>query len=146
VKNSKETFGPLFESGLYNLREDCILVEMIPVEAAESSSGLVLAASGKDIEGYRADKAVFVEVVHVGEGVRDNDTGEPIPLDFVVGNVLWVGPLATVRWVSDFLGAPCGVEGGRTLGIMQGFAENSYMTFKSREEYQEAVKLVRENK
>jgi len=122
-----------------------MLVSSLPRIEATMGSGLITMAAKKGLEGFSADKPTFVEVIQVGAGVKESDKDELTPLDFEVGNVLLVGPLATVRWYSDFLGAVCNID-ECTLGVMQGFAENSFMAFPSKESYVKACELIEKSK
>lgn len=133
MKNAKETFAGVFESGLYTLRPDALLVTMLPRQEQTTKSGLIIQTNEKTVEGYRADVPVFVEVVQVG--------GEG---PFKVGQVLLTPPLATVNWYQEMLGAVCNLEGGRTLGIMENHEDNAYMVFEGMGAYEKAFTMVAE--
>lgn len=139
-----ELFNTLKEEGLYELRGDCMIVEELPSKEVKTKSGLVLSSSAKSIEGYSADKPVFVRVLQVGAGYID-DEGKEKALDFEVGDIVLVGPIATVRWYSDILGLVSNTAECR-LGVMQGFSENGFMTFKTEEAYNKAYEIVEQYK
>lgn len=145
MKNAKDTFNRFLTSGLFQLRSDCMLVERLPMVQAKSSSGIILPEHRQSLEGYKADAPQFVEVIALGEGMLD-ESGEVEAPPFDVGNIILVAGLSTVLWYSDFLGAPCKLESGRTFGIMEADPQNAFMTFKSREEYNSALNMVTEDK
>ena len=142
--SAREMFSALTEAGLYELRGDCMVVEELPQEEVKTASGLVVPTAKKSIEGYSADKPIFVRVLQVGEGYEGEDGGKR-DLDFAVGDILLVGPLSTVKWYSDLFGVVSNTA-ERRLGVMQGFSENAYMVFKTEEAYRKAYEVVEKYK
>ena len=137
-------FTELQKQGLYTLRGDTAIVEELPREEVTTKSGLFTHTSARSLEGYSSDKPMFVRVLQVGAGYKDDD-GNTIECDFVTGDILLVGPIATVRWYSDIFGIVANMAGCR-LGVMQAFSENAFMTFKDDEAYAKAYSIAGELK
>lgn len=142
MKTALELFKQLAEQNLYELRSDCMLVEALPRPELKTSGGIILSDNKRSLDNYSADKPQFVKVIQVGAGVQTEDgTNEPLP--FSVGDIILVGPLATVKWCSDLFGLVSNTAEFR-LGIMQGDATNAFMTFKTMEDYNKAWELTTE--
>ena len=89
-------FNKMQELGVYTLRGDTAIVEELPREEVKTRSGLITPERSRSLEGYSSDKPMFVRVLQVGDGYK-NDDGDLVKCDFVAGDILLVGPIATVR-------------------------------------------------
>ena len=97
-----ERFGAAMEMATPELIGDNLLVERISDDEFKTASGIVLVSgSQKQVNGFQADRPVFVRILAVGKGYYDPETNESIPLDSRPGDIVLVGQ-HSVKWFSIF--------------------------------------------
>jgi co-chaperonin GroES (HSP10) len=144
MTKAQQIFSSLAEANLYELRGDCMIVEELPTEEVTTKGGLIVASARNSYEQHKADKPMFVRVLQIGNGWTDED-GRGHEVDFKPGQILLVGPLATVRFFADILGVVSNVADMR-IGVMQGVKENAFMIFDNEEVYKKAYTVAAEAK
>jgi co-chaperonin GroES (HSP10) len=132
-KAMKEQLSPQYE-----LIGDCILVEELPKEEVKTKSGLILESGGaRKVDGLDMNKPLFVRVLAVGEGYYDETTGNEIPLNVQVGDIILVGRIG-VNFFSTFCGLVS--ETGNQIGLSR--ESEIRMRFKGEEGYQAVQQLL----
>lgn len=84
----------------YELYGDCLLVEKL--KPAEQKIGSIIIATVDTHRNTLAqDRPHFVKVLAVGKGFYNDETGQDVPLNVSIGDIILVGPLS-VKYFSLF--------------------------------------------
>lgn len=112
---------------------DIILVGRLPKQELKTAGGIIVTrGSARQINAFDSNLPQFVQVLAVGEGFYNEETGESVPVDLEPGNVIEVAGHA-VNWFSSFGVIPDSAERGTGIGITR---EPEYrMKFKSYDDY-----------
>jgi hypothetical protein len=89
------------------------------------------------VDGLDMNKPLFVRVLAVGEGYYDETTGNEIPLNVQVGDIILVGRIG-VNFFSTFCGLVS--ETGNQIGLSR--ESEIRMRFKGEEGYQAVQQLL----
>lgn len=123
---------------LYQLRNNNILVEVLPEEETVSKGGIVLATAGKKFVEEGAQGLACV-VLDVGQGYWDAENDKYIPLEVQPGNIVLL-PKFSVQIFKAFPGFPEYTE--MKLGFtLEGEVKLLYKDYKS---YEEAKNILKE--
>lgn len=140
MNKTLQAFKALSETGTknYTLYGDVLIVEEVTAELPKTKSGLVMATGReKQIDGLELNKPVFVRVLAVGAGYYDEETGEDVPPEVQVGDIVLVGPMS-VKWFSYF-GNLISTATSR-LGLTR--ESEIQMRFKGQEGYDKAFEIL----
>jgi co-chaperonin GroES (HSP10) len=94
-----------------------MLLEVVSMPEAQTEGGLVIAESDHARAEFVMLKATLGIVLEVGQGYFDSETGEDVPLDIKVGDVVWV-PSESIRSLTTVPGMREAVP-SKTLALGQ---------------------------
>jgi co-chaperonin GroES (HSP10) len=134
-----EAFKALSEEGkdLFQINGDTIFIEEIPWEEKTTKSGLVLAGSKRNHDGFDQNRPTLAHVLAVGPGWY-NDKGEDVPCNVRPGDIILINSLV-VSWLSYF-GPLISIEGGARIGRTRD--QDVQFFFRGADGYQKAYAIM----
>lgn len=119
------------------LRGNNILIEIVE-EEIKTKSGIILTAKPNQVHGSVGEnKGLMGVVLEVGEGYYDEETGETIPLDVNVGDIVLL-PKYSVSLYSTFPGINAPVNNKLAMCL----ESEIKMIFKGQEGYETAKSVL----
>jgi co-chaperonin GroES (HSP10) len=126
----------------YHLIGECLIVEEIGQVEVKTASGIVLSSGGtRKVDGLDMNKPLFVRVLAVGEGFYDDETGESLPLETQVGDIILIGRMS-VQFFSTF--GPLISEGTNQIGLTR--ESEIRMRFKGEEGWDKVCGILEGHK
>ncbi len=116
---------------------DVIIVEEAGKPEVTTKSGLILAESTRNADGFGQNRPTLVHVLYTGEGYYDDETGEEVDLDVKPGDICLTG-VQSCKWLSHF-GPIISVEGCR-IGLA--LESDIQFIFRGPDAYAEACKML----
>lgn len=139
--NYLNAFKRLQEEGkeCFQIIGDYILVEELenPDDEVKTTSGLYVAGSNKNTDGFEQNKPTLVRVLAVGEGYYDSE-GTTVPIDAKSGDIILVGTLS-VKWLSTF-GPIVSIGKGSRIGITR--ESEIQLRFKGQHGFDEVSRIL----
>jgi co-chaperonin GroES (HSP10) len=134
-----EAFQKLRAEGasLYQLVGGVILVEEAAKPEVTTKSGIILAESTRNHDGFGQNRPTLIHILDVGEGYYDDETGEAIPVDLQPGDICLTG-VQSCKWLSHF-GPIVSTEGAR-IGLA--LESEIQLRFRGPDAYAAACKLL----
>lgn len=133
-----DRFKKYAEAKTGKLSGDNLVIELLPRAERKSSGGIIMADASDQRSQYQLLQTTIGIVLEIGEGYHDSSTGEDVPLERKVGEVVWVSE-GNLRRCSTFPGLEEGIEKADIAVISE---SHIYKVWDSIEDYMKDQELL----